>query len=169
MGKSATATAIEAATTPPPEAPRQPPVLSPKSVTLDHVGAVLRQFVVRLPADFVASDIGEPSIWSRVQSDRSAALRKLDHVTMIAHDEAMVWTCFVAEAGHDFAVLSAPQRSELRPRRNSYFSDDNYHVAWTGSGYSVVRKADGMVMKSGLANETLATRELQNLYPRPVG
>ena len=165
MSKTAAATT---ATAPEPEAPRPPLVISPKSVIIDTEGQVLRQVVVRLPADFVASDLAEPSIWSRVQGDRGTALRKLDRLVLIAHDEGMVWTCFVSQAGPTFAVLARPERYELQARRTEYYSDDLYAVRWNGHTFSVVRKADNHTMASGLANEGLAVLELQRLYPRPA-
>ena len=167
MAKAATVT-TDATTAPAPEAPREAPIISPRSVTIDAEGHCLRTLVVRLPADFEATDLAEPSIWSRVQGDRAAALRKLDRLVLIAHDEGYVWTCFVAQAGPTFAVLARPTRFELQARRNEYFSDDNFKVTWNGSSFGVVRKSDGHVMKAGLANEALAIIELKRCYPAPL-
>ena len=155
-------------TAPAPEAPRQAPIISPRSVVIDSEGHCLRTLVVRLPECFEATDLANPDIWSRVQSDRAAALRKLDRLVLIAHDEGMVWTCFVAQAGPTFAVLARPSRFELQARRNEYFSDDNFKVVWNGSSFGVVRKSDNHLMAAGLANEALATIELRRCYPAPL-
>ena len=165
MTKTAAATTD---TAPEPEAPRPPLVISPKSVIIDTVGQVLRTIVVRLPADFVASDLGEPSIWSRVQGDRGTALRKFDRVVMVSHDEGWLWQAFVAQSGPTFAVLARPERYELQTRRTEYYSDDAYKVVWDGQSFAVIRKADNHTMASGLANEGLAVLELKRLYPAPV-
>lgn len=96
MVKTATATTDAA---PEAEGERPPICISPKSVAVDFEGQCLRQIVVRLPADFTASDLAEPSIWSRVQGDRGAALRKFDRVVLISHDEHWLWQAYVAQSG----------------------------------------------------------------------
>lgn len=150
------------------EPPRKAPLIDPRHVAINHDGFVLREIVVRLPADFVASDLAEPGIWRKVQLSQGTTLRKLDRLVLIAHDEGYVWTTFVAQVGPDFAVLSRPDRYELQARRSEYFSDDLYKVVWGGAYFNVVRKKDHHVMSSGHTSEPSAIRALQNLYPKPL-
>lgn len=151
-----------------PEVPREAPAISPKAVTIDSEGYRLRQLLVRLPEDFQASDLGEPSVWRKVQADREVALRKLDKLVLVSHDEGYLWTTYVAQSGPDFAVLARPERFELQARRTQYYSDDLYVVKWAGQHFSVVRRADHHVMSSGHATETAAVRALSALYPVPM-
>ena len=150
-------------------APRKVPEIDPACVEPDVIGNKLRSFVARLPQDFVASDLAEPTLFRRVQlrGERSA-LRKMDRVVMVAWDEGHVWEAWVSQAGPDFVVLSRPSHYELQARRTEYFSDDLYKVTWSGAYFNVIRKSDKHVMSAGHGSENIAIRELKNLYPRPL-
>lgn len=147
---------------------RKAPEIAPANVSLDLDGLVLRHIVVRLPEDFVTSDLAEPGIWRRVQMSGAKALRKLDHLTLIAHDEGYIWHAVVSQAGPSFAVLAKPTGCQLQARRTEYFSDDLYIVRWNGATFDVRRRTDNHTMSTGHANEPLAIKALRELYPRPV-
>lgn len=158
-----TAVAAKAAGAAPAE--REVPAIDPQLVDLRQ--HAIRDVVVRLPAEATAEHLKEPALWRRVQSEARIALRKLDHVVIIAHDESYLWDAYVAEAGPDFVTLSTPKRHELKPRHGSYYADELYRVQWAGGGFVVARKTDNHVMTpTRFHTEQEAIRELHNLYPK---
>lgn len=150
-------------------AARTVPEIDPQLAQWNSGGFVIREMVARLPVDATAEHLKEPGLWRRVQMDRNRALRKLDRVIIVAHDESFLWDAYVAEAGPDFVTLSTPKRHELKPRHGSYYADDLYRVQWAGAGFVVVRKRDGHVMTPTMYfTEQEAIRELHALYPKAV-
>lgn len=151
-----------------PAAPRHAPVIDPARVELQHSGQVWREYLVRVPADFVADDLKEPGVWRKLQNGSRNALKKFDRITVVAYDETWVAEALVASADVKGAVLAKPRITTLPARFDKLFEDDKYRVAWNGFGYVVERKSDGHAMTSPTANAELATRLLASLYPARV-
>ncbi|TGR22403.1 MULTISPECIES: hypothetical protein [unclassified Mesorhizobium] len=151
-----------------PAAPRLAPVIDPARVELQHSGQVWREYLVRVPSDFVADDLKEPGVWRKLQNGSRNALRKFDRVTVVAYDETWLAEAIVASADAKGAVLAKPRITTMPARFDKLFEDDKYRVAWNGFGYVVERKSDGHVMTQATANAELATRLLTQLYPARV-
>jgi len=144
---------------------RKSPAIDPNRVTLNADGFCWREFMVRVPAEFVADDLKDPTVWRKNQAARNA-LRKYDRVMIVAYDESWIAEAIVASADYKGAVLAKPRLTTLPQRYDKLFEDDTYRVAFIGHGYVVERKADGHRMTQPVANADLAARELTALYPR---
>lgn len=151
-----------------PAAPRQAPDIDPNRVQLQGSGQVWREYMVRVPADFVADDLKEPGVWRKLQNGSRNALKKFDRLTVVAYDETWLAEAIVASADAKGAVLAKPRITTLPARFDKLFEDDKYRVAWNGFGYFVERKSDGHAMTQPTANAELATRLLVQLYPARV-
>ncbi|TGT35691.1 hypothetical protein [Mesorhizobium sp. M8A.F.Ca.ET.165.01.1.1] len=147
---------------------RQAPDIDPARVTLQSTGFVWREYLVRVPVDFVADDLKEPGVWRKLQNGSRNALRKFDRVTVVAYDETWLAEAIVASADVKGAVLAKPKITTMPARFDKLFEDDKYRVAWNGFGYVVERKSDGHPMTQATANAELATRLLTQLYPARV-
>jgi hypothetical protein len=165
MAKQSTAT--EAVTREPAQA-RTAPTISPLAVHLNYAGAVIREFVVRLPHEFTNDDLMDPNIWQKVQGNRDVALVKGDRLLLLTYDEATMFVAYVAHATMTGASLSKPQIVTLHARQPSQFADENYEIEWRGSGYAVIRKKDRHVMSAGHQGEANAIQALLQLYARKV-
>jgi len=124
--------------------------------------------MVRLPEGAIADDLKEPSLWARVQSNRNVALRKHDHLYIVAFDESWAADAIVVQANGNAAVISKPRLVAFSDRVKSLYSDGTYAVAWYGNGFAVKRLSDGTRMTQIVVNEALAERDLGRLYPRPI-
>ncbi|TIO26938.1 hypothetical protein [Mesorhizobium sp.] len=148
----------------PESADRKLPEIDPARVTLQQSGQIWREYMARVPADFVADDLKSPSAWRKVQASRNA-LKKFDRVFVVAFDESWFAEAIVASADSKGAVLAKPRVTTMPARYDALFQDDLYRVAWNGFGYVVERKSDGHAMTQATANPELATRLLVQLYP----
>lgn len=148
--------------------PRKLPVINPDTACVNYAGQVVKELFVRLPVDMIADDLKERSIWKRIQANPGLALRKMDRVIMVAHDESILWTAYCTESGPLWANISRPTKHELKARHGNYYSDDNYRVEWSGAQYVVVRRKDSHEMPGGYATEQAAIKALNDLYPKPV-
>ncbi|RWL17841.1 MAG: hypothetical protein EOR57_22445 [Mesorhizobium sp.] len=140
------------------------PLIDPARVTLQHGGQLWREYMARVPADFVADDLKSPSAWRKVQASRNA-LKKFDRVFVVSFDESWTGEAIVASADSKGAVLAKPRVTTMPARYDALFQDELYRVAWNGFGYVVERKADGHAMTQATANPELATRLLVQLFP----
>jgi len=147
---------------------RDLPAVDPAFVTLNADSFAYRQFMVRLPEGTIADDLKEPSLWARVQANRAVALRKHDHLYIVAFDESWAAEAVVVQANAAVAVIAKPRLMRFAERLKPLFSDGTYAVAWYGNGFAVKRIADGTRMTQIVANEALAERDLGRLYPRPL-
>jgi hypothetical protein len=147
---------------------RKAPVIDPAFVVLNADSFAYRQFMVRLPEGAIADDLKEPSLWTRVQANRNVALRKHDHLYIVAFDESWAADAVVVQANAELAVISKPRIIRFAERLKPLYSDGTYTVAWYGNGFAVKRLADGARMTQIVANEALAERDLGRLYPRPL-
>ena len=168
----ATMTATKEAPTKPTDAPvdmgRRAPVIPAANMKMDLQGHMLRSFLIRLPEGFVRADLMETEHpWRKIQAG-GWALRKHDRIYAIAYDESWIAEAIVSDASQVAVTLAKPAFTELTSRIKPLFSDDTYRVQWAGNGYVVIRIADHHAMTQPVASEALATRELSNLYPRPL-
>jgi hypothetical protein len=147
---------------------RKLPVIDPAFVVLNADSFAYRQFMVRLPEGTIADDLKEPSLWARVQSSRSMALRKHDHLYIVAFDEGWAADAVVVQANAEVAVISKPRIMRFTERLKPLYSDGTFAVAWYGNGFAVKRLSDGTRMTQIVANEALAERDLGRLYPRAL-
>jgi hypothetical protein len=155
-----------------PEAPipsgRTMKAVDPAFVVVNHAGFGWRDLMVRLPEGAIADDLKEPSLWSRVQNERNFALRKHDHLYIVAFDERWAAEAIVTHASAREAVISKPRLVAFDERVKPFYNDGTYAVAWYGNGYAVKRMADGHRMTDVVTTEAMAERDLARLYPRPV-
>ena len=156
--------AVESTVTP----PRKLPVINPELASVNYAGAVIKELFVRAPVDFIADDLKEKSIWKRIQANPTLALRKMDRVIIVSHDESMLWTAFCSESGPSWANISKPVRHELKSRHGNYYSDENYRIEWSGANFVVIRRKDNRTMPGGYATEQAAIKALNDEYPKPV-
>lgn len=147
---------------------RRLPAIDPAFVVLNADSFAYRQFMVRLPEGTIADDLKEPSLWARVQASRSVALRKHDHLYIVAFDESWAADAVVVQANAEVAVISRPRMIRFAERLKPLYSDGTFAVAWYGNGFAVKRLADGTRMTQIVANEALAERDLGRLYPRAL-
>lgn len=147
---------------------RKVPIIDPVRVAVDSSGHHLRTMFVRLPADFTSADLNEPTSWSRVQKDRTKALRKFDRLFMVAADESWVAEALVSYADLSIAVLAKPNITKFPERYTPLPHDDAFRVIWTGAGYAVQRIADGHQMTAIVSSVQMAERDLRTMRPRPV-
>jgi len=89
----------------------------------------------------LADDLKRTDIWHRVQNRR--ALQRHDHLYCIAYDESWVCDAIVASADSRSVGLVVGRIHAFPERTRPLFSDENYRVLWTGSGYAIERKKDG--------------------------
>ena len=88
---------------------RKIPTIDPAFVVLNADSFAFRQFMVRVPEGAIADDLKEPLLWSRVQANRNVALRKHDHLYIVAFDESWAADAVVVQANADVAVISRPR------------------------------------------------------------
>jgi hypothetical protein len=141
------------------------PEIEPALVVINSEGWAYRTIEVRLPAGMTAADLSEPKIWRKVQGSRGA-LRKFDHLFVVAFDESWTAEVLVVAADGDKAVLGKPRIESIPERYQRLFEDETYRVIWTGAGYAVERKSDRQRMTAPVGSAVLAERDLVNLYPR---
>ncbi|MDN2579191.1 hypothetical protein [Aquibium sp. ELW1220] len=141
--------------------------IDPRNIVMNDAGFAWRSFMVRLPVDAVADHLKEPTIWAKVQKSANA-LRKHDRLYIVAFDEGWVAEAFVTDADKSRAVLAKPRLTVFSERFDSLFQDENYRVAWMGSGYVVERKSDGHRMTAPVHSAAIAERDLRNIYPQKV-
>jgi hypothetical protein len=168
MANTARAAATAERDTPAIPPDRKLPVIDPGFVVLNADSFAYRQFMVRLPEAAIADDLKEPALWARVHANRNVALRKHDHLYIVAFDESWAADAVVIQANADVAVISKPRIIRFAERLKPLYSDGTFAVAWYGNGFAVKRLADGTRMTQIVANEALAERDLSRLYPRPL-
>jgi hypothetical protein len=89
-------------------------------------------------------------------------------VYAIAHDESWAAEGIVASADAQGATLTGLRILSFPARTRPPFEDENYRVAWVGSGYRVQRKKDGAFVTQPTPSEKLAERDLAGMYPQRV-
>lgn len=132
---------------------------------------VYREAFVRLPDGLTLQDLNDtPTIWTNVQNNANAALRKWDTVRCVAYDEAWFVDATVSFADRTKVILCGVKKTDMPKREVILFEDALYRVDWAGSGYGVYRKSDDVMM----GNQTFQNAEsarlfvVTNLYARQV-
>jgi hypothetical protein len=147
--------------------PQQHPKLPPSAIRLQAAGQCWTEWELRLPKGRTLAEIYEdPSVFSAIQGSRLASLKRLDRLRIVPFDESFVCECFITGATDRGVNLSKPQKTEIPARTEALFQDGTYRIEWNGTGYHVLRMADLHVMTGTLANQSLALRALQDLYPK---
>jgi hypothetical protein len=123
--------------------------------------------VVRLPKDFVADDLKEVSVWSKVQQS-AKSLCQFDELFLVAWDQSWAAEAIVSQAAGKTATLPGVRIIQTPQRAKALFRDDTYAVIWNGGGYHVERVKDGQKMSGTVVNEKLAERDLAALYPQKL-
>lgn len=143
-------------------------LVKPNMVQIDNEGFISRNLVVHMPAGAVADDLRDPAIWRTVQSNRQAALRKLDHLLVFGADESWMASAIVSVAKADSAKLVITKVSGFQATGEGLFSDGTYRVAFEGIGYTVERVNDGTKIGHAHSSEALAVDAIRRLYPQRV-
>lgn len=141
--------------------------IDPSRVAINYDGFIFRSIFVRLPEGFIADDLKDPGIWRKAQNS-PRGLRKFDQLVCVSFDESWMAEAVVAEADGRKAVLGKPRLTSFGDRFEKLFSDETYRVEWMGSGYVVIRKADGARVTQPVASAAIAERELVRMHPRPL-
>ena len=144
--------------------PRELPIIPAGNIALNTSGMLWREFLVRLPKDFIADDLKEPVVWSRIQGGHYS-LVKFDKLTLVAFDESWIAEAIVADAGNNHIVLSKPRITQMPERFGNLLETEEYKVVWGGSGYFVERKSDRKAITRPTSSAALAERDLAALYP----
>ena len=124
---------------------------------------------MRAPEGLIQDDLRDPKIWKAVQQNRVTALRKMDHLEILAFDESWLANCVVTFAPGTECRLAIRRVGNFREVGETLFQDSVYTVFWSGGGYAVQRKSDGVTMgNKAYENEALAQVYLRSLYPTAV-
>jgi hypothetical protein len=118
---------------------------------------------VRAAAGLTADHLKEPSLWSEVQANKNVALRKFDHIEVIAFDESWIASAIAVDCRRSGVQLANIKITPVAQRFDKYLETDDLRVQWDGLGYSVVRKADGHKMSRSESDVHLAERHLIEL------
>lgn len=141
------------------------PPIDPAQVTLESSGHNWRTFHALLPKEMVLSDLGEPSIWCKVQKS-TRALRWLDTIVMTPVDRSFIATAKVVHADAERVVLSKPEVIRVAERFDRLPETEHFRVVWDGRGYVVERKADGYRVTASVASLPAAVRQMDGQYAR---
>jgi hypothetical protein len=151
------------------DAGRKLPEVDPSFVKVNTEGFAWRDILVRLPDGAIADDLKEPGLWRRVQNNVQVALRKHDHLYIVAYDETWAADCVVTHATNTVAVLSKPRLISFDERTKPFYCTEDFTVAWYGNGFAVKRLKDGQRVSTVVTSEAVAERDLQNMYDRKPG
>lgn len=100
--------------------------------------------------------------------NRLKCLRKHDAIFAVGFSEDFAVEARVTETTPEAAVLGGMRIIAYSERTVPLFSDDKFRVRWTGTGYIVERKADGVRMGAEHGSEELAVRHIRALHPQKV-
>lgn len=99
--------------------------------------------------------------------NRLKCLRKHDAIFAVGFGEDFAVEARVTETTPEAAVLGGMRIIAYPERTVPLFSDDKFRVRWTGTGYIVERKTDGVRMGEH-GSEALAVRHIRTLHPQAV-
>ena len=142
--------------------------INPECIWQQKAGSRWCQWDVCAPEGASFDDLLDPSVWKRVQETKRPAIRQGDEIRITAFDRSWVVWCFVAHATGNGIILSQFADTNPTGPRESLFEDSTYRVAFTGVGYSVVRKTDGQEMVHPVHSADAARTNLLQLYPQKV-
>jgi len=144
------------------------PKIKTDGVTINAEHQLWRELFVRLPADVTWSVLNEqPTCWRAVQKNVHCSLRVHDRVWLMAHDESELGFGIVCTATGEKVQLAGFKKHSFKGRDSTAeWADDKYRVLWSGSGWVIERKSDGVRMKPGsYSTIELAKAQVRTLYP----
>ena len=145
------------------------PEIDPNRVTESHAGFAWRDVLVRMPEGATQDDLRNPKIWRRVQARRGHALRKLDHLFVLAHNESWAVRAVVTHATSTEAHLAFEKVLGFREQDQRFHTDGTHEVFWDGSGYGIRRVSDGVRTSSVVYSDVAqAVAQFHHLYPKRV-
>jgi hypothetical protein len=164
--------ATAAAKTKPAEAapvtPAKSPEIQPSAVQVE-ASQFDRRVLIRMPPETVSDDLRSSQIWRKVQAVPHKALRQLDGLLILAHDESWYARALVTHATNKEASIIIEKVGTFKAIQDQLYSDDTYRVHFESGAYIVRRVSDGVKMESaGYSSEQLAIRAIGNLYPQAV-
>lgn len=143
--------------------------IDPAWVKLQAEGFCWRVFQVRLPEGAALADLNEaPTLWRLVQASRSVALRKFDHVAIVAFDESWLVEAVVGAATALTVTLAGIRKTDMPARYDTLPQTEDFRVKWYGNGYAVERKRDGQRVSDVVPTVFEAERHMLNRYSRPA-
>ncbi|CAN7397232.1 hypothetical protein LJR235_002377 [Pararhizobium sp. LjRoot235] len=160
MNKIATAQAAE------PLHDGKPIEVDPGKVEFNAEGQCWREWQVHLPVGATKSDLQTPSIWKKVQINRSKCLSVKDRVTVFADDESWFADCIVHKADSTGAWLRFSKVSDFR-EAGDIWSDGTLETRFTGGSWYVHRVSDGIrTINIGFSTRDQAVAAALASYPK---
>lgn len=149
---------------------REVPAVDPAQFRLNNeTTMVWRDWVAHLPEDASKTDLQEPSLWRRVQSNPSKALGVKDTITIFAHDESWFCEARVFHADKLGAKLRFSKIQEFREKQSDLWSDEHNEVKFENGFFCVFSKASGQkVLPQGFHTAQQAAFAIQQTYPTAV-
>jgi hypothetical protein len=145
------------------------PEVKPAQVRVNSADQLWRSLLVRMPKDSVADDLRTPAIWRLVQASPFSALRALDRLFVLAHDESWAAEAICKTADNKSASLAITKVFAFAGVGEGLFSDGTYKVGWSGHAFDVIRISDDVPVSTGFGSEGTAIDALRKLHPRKVG
>jgi hypothetical protein len=99
---------------------------------------------------------------------RDKAFRKHDYILAVGFDETFAVECRVIDCGPTFVSVTPIKVIKYPERTTPLFSDDKYKIVWSGTGFAVQRREDGLQMGPVFGSEAQAIQHLHRQYPAPV-
>jgi len=144
------------------------PKITPDSVTVNAEFHLWREIFVRLPVDVTWLVVHEqPTCFRAVQKNVHTSLRVHDRVWLMTHDESELGFGIVSVATGEKVQLAGFKKHSFKGRDSTAeWADDKYRVLWSGSGWVIERKSDGIKMKPGsYSTIEQAKAQVRTLYP----
>lgn len=130
-------------------------LVRPEKCVINSEGFHFRALVAWLPRGATQDDLRDPKIWKQVMKFRG--LQTHDRLTCMAHDETWLSECYVISVDGSSATLRVGKVMEYREAPTGLWSNDEYHLEYSGGRYIVVRKEDDCVIrKDGFATQNEA-------------
>ncbi|MCX2721968.1 hypothetical protein [Roseibium salinum] len=144
--------------------------VDPRQVQMQSEGQVYREWVIHLPEGADKSDLQTPSIWKRVQGDRSKSLIIKDKLTIFSSDESWFCEARVWKADRLGAHLRFSKISEFREASADLWSDEFHELKFETGHYFVYDKRSGArKFAQGFLTEESARTACIASYPKAVG
>jgi len=149
------------------------PKIKPANLEINAEGFCFREWFIRLPQDVTWTAIHEnpEETWRLVQSNPHVALRALDRVVFLTHDESEMAMATVCTATNTKVILAGFRKFTFGGRdTTAEWADEMYSVKFDGTGYAIHRRKDNVRMKPGsFSTLELAKSEVRRLYPVKTG
>jgi len=149
------------------------PKIKPQNVEINAEHFCWREFLIRLPEDVSWVSIHEQAdeVWRLVQSNPHVALRALDRVVFLTHDESEMAMATVSTSTGTKVILAGFRKFTFGGRdTTAEWADEMYSVKFDRTGYAIHRRKDNVRMKPGsFSTLELAKAEVRKLYPVQLG